>query len=159
MSEEMNELSEYRVNLDQVIQKGDHYIVAQDVAVLVKMNGLMSVGSILKSIPDDHLQEMIDFIEETYQEEPIGQTCHEELMILSLIMVQAEGSTIPMDKNFAAQSMHQTMTFLMMESLCRKGLIELKRENLSFDEAAGSRIIAKATKFGRDFVKGDEDDS
>lgn len=155
----MNELSEYRVNLDQVIQKDDHYIVAQDVAVLVKMNGLMSVGSIMKSIPDDHLQEMVDFIEETYQEEPIGQTCHEELMILSLMLIQAEGGQISMSEEFAVNSMHQTMLFLMMESLYRKGLIELIHENLSFDEASSNRSVAKATKQGRDFVKGDEDDS
>lgn len=159
MSKEMNELSEYRVNLDQVIQKDDHYIIAQEIAVLVKMNGLMSVGSILKSIPNDRLQEMIDFIEETYQDEPIGQTCHEELMILSLMLIQAEGGQLSMSEEFAVNSMHQTMLFLMMESLYRKGLIELLHENLSFDEASSTRFVAKATHQDRDFVGGNSDDS
>lgn len=150
--------NDWGVNLDMIIKDGSRYILAQDMATLIKMNGLITVGTLLKSIEDDKLQTMINFIEETFQDEDPGDhTCHEELMLLALMMVQAEGGQIGIDPDEAIKYMNSTMMYLMMESLSRKGLIELKHENISFDEAVANRVVAKATDAGKDFVRGDDD--
>jgi hypothetical protein len=150
--------TEYSVNLDCVIDT-EKYILASDVAMLVKMNGMMNVGSILKSIENEKLSMLVQHIEDTFhQEDPSDDSCHEELMILSLVMLQAEGGYINFDVDLAAKYMGQTVSFLMMESLFRQGLIELMHDNLSFDEAAGNRMVARATPAGRMFNERNKDD-
>jgi hypothetical protein len=54
--------------------------------------------------------------------------------------------------------MNQCLSFVMMEALFRKGLIELMHDNLSFDEASGNRIVARATPEGRKFNESSRDD-
>lgn len=159
MSEFDNE-ADYGVNLDLVIKTGSRYLIAQDMAVTIKMNGLMTVGMLLQSIETEALQGMINFIEETYEaEEPSDDTCHEELMLVTLMMIQAEGGQISLNPDVAIRAMSQTVMFLMMESLSRKGLVELRHENMSYDDAVSDRIVAKATQAGLDFAKnGGEDD-
>jgi hypothetical protein len=151
--------TEYSVNLDLIIKKGSNYILAQDMATLIKMNGLMTVGMLLKSIEDDKLQQMIDFIEETHHaEEPGDETCHEEIMLITLMMIYAEGGHLSMDDDAIIMRMPQTIMYLTIEHLYRKGLVELKHENISFDEAVANRVVAKITQAGLDFAKGLEDD-
>lgn len=150
--------ADYGVNLDLILKTGDRYLIAQEMAVTIKMNGLMTVGMLMQSIETDKLQHMIDFIEETYESaDPSDDTCHEELMLVTLMMIYAEGGQISMD--VAIRAMSQTVMFLMMESLSRKGLVELRHENMSYDDAVSDRIVAKATQAGLDFAKnGGEDD-
>ena len=155
----LNNNTDFVVNLDLVVSAGDRYIIAPDMAMLIKMNGLMTVGSLLKSIEDEKLTSMVEFIEATYEEDIGNDTCHEELMLVSLMMIQAEGGQLPLDPDIAIQAVSQTLLFIMMESLYRKGLIELHHENMSYDEAVSNRRIARATPKGLDFVKrGGEDD-
>lgn len=154
-----NDDVDYGVNLDMILKNGDRYIIAQDMAMLVKMNGLMSVGMLMKSIDDEKLHGMVEFIESTYETEPTDDTCHKELMLVTLLMIQAEGGQVTIDPDIAIRAMSQTVMFIMMESLFRKGLIELRHENMSYDDAVSDRIVAKATPAGLDFVKqGKEDD-
>lgn len=51
----LNEDEDYGVNLDLVIKTGSRYLIAQDMAVTIKMNGLMSVGILLQSIETEAL--------------------------------------------------------------------------------------------------------
>lgn len=152
--------ADYGINLDLILKTGDRYLIAQEMAVTIKMNGLMTVGMLMQSIETDKLQHMIDFIEETYESaDPSDDTCHEELMLVTLMMIYAEGGQISMDPDVAIRAMSQTVMFLMMESLSRKGLVELRHENMSYDDAVSDRIVAKATQAGLDFAKnGGEDD-
>lgn len=155
----LNEDEDYGVNLDLVIKTGASYLIAQDMAVTIKMNGLMSVGMLLQSIETEALQGMIDLIEETYEaEDPGDDTCHEELMLITLMMMQAEGGQIGLDPDIAIRAMSQTVMFIMMEGLSRKGLVELRHENMSYDDAVADRVVAKATQAGLDYAKQRKED-
>jgi hypothetical protein len=152
----MNEV-EYSVNLDAIINT-EKYILASDVATLVKMNGHMTIGTILKSLEYHKLTMFVQHIGDTVHiEEPSDETCHDELMILSLIMLQAEGGYINFDVDMAIKHLNQVVSFILMESLFRMGLIELMHDNLSFDEAAANRMIARATPAGKKFSQRQDD--
>lgn len=155
----MSNETDWVVNLNMILETGDRYLIAQDMAMLIKMNGLMTVGSLLKSIDDEKLQSMVQLIEETYEaEDPGDDTCHEELMLITLMMMQAEGGQIGLDPDIAIRAMSQTVMFIMMEGLFRKGLVELRHENMSYDDAVADRVVAKATQAGLDYAKQRKED-
>ena len=144
--------AEYSLNLDGIIATRDNFFLAGELAFLLKKQGLMSIGECMKSFNTSQLYKFVDHIEDTFgEEDPSENTCHEELFLIGLMFSVAEGESLQMSEDMYVDRMQNTMTLIMMESLHRKGLIELTHTNISFDEACKDRPVARATQRGIDW--------
>jgi hypothetical protein len=64
------------------------------------------------------------------------------LVALTMVLVQGEGLDVADGAELTAQ-MNQLVMFLTLESLGRKGLVDVKYNNISFDPEAGDAAIGE----------------
>lgn len=145
-------LQEYRINYDEIARRQGEYFIAPEISkIIISSGGLCGPGECIKQIKTPALMDFVERIES--DESETNSKFAEELFLIGLMMYKAEGGIITnsMVENAASEKESKlissiydaTIMFLVLESLFRKGLIDLKHNNISYDEAAKSRMIAK----------------
>lgn len=131
-----DDLSSMHINYEKVVES-DMLAVTRLLAANILKNPYMRVGDFIKNLADGDLEALRDIVE--------GDSDHprfEELLVISEMLAKAEGlSTDTLDDMTKRTNMLCAM--LTLESLFRKGLIELYHDNMSFGDEEGDKMIAK----------------
>lgn len=124
----------YFINLDKIQEYPNILAVTKLLALKIQKNPYMRIGNFLLNLSDQDLQILLE-IEET---DPLM----EDLLMMSFLLARAEGVENG-STELITNHLNMFKGFIVMESLFRKGLINLYHENLSFGEEDGDKLIAE----------------
>lgn len=109
-------------------------------AVDIIKNGYINVGEFFKNISDSDLKSYMNMAEN------IEGDAAAEILLLSEMLSIGEGLENGLDET-NQETMRNRMSHLIMylacESLARKGLVKLYRENMSFGDDMGSKTFVE----------------
>ena len=109
-------------------------------AVDIIKNGYINVGEFFKNISDSDLKSYMNMTEN------IEGDAAAEILLLSEMLAIGEGLENGLDET-NQETMRNRMSHLIMylacESLARKGLVKLYRENMSFGDDMGSKTFVE----------------
>lgn len=135
---EMDDIDDgFTVNLSEVVKSSDCLAVTRLLAADLIAKPYLSVGDWIGHVSDADLKNLVQGAELDKNDEVIL----EDLMLIFMMLRQAEGlPPVKEDEDFR-RGIGQLVTMLVGESLARKGLIKLYRENLSFGDDMGDKIV------------------
>jgi hypothetical protein len=124
---------------NEVVKDKELLAVTRLLASDLMVKNYLSVGDFLKNITDTDLKTLIDG-------SVIDDDNHElldDIMLIALMLSNAESSEEVKSLDDFQRIISQFISFLAMESLYRKGLIKLYRENMSFSKDMGDKMVAE----------------
>lgn len=105
-------------------------------------NPYISLGDWLKSLNDLSLREVLDASEATLENE--DSPMMEQLMLLTLMLAQAEGTLHGMNEmEELGKQIEMLRNYVIIVSLARKGLVRVFYENLTLGSDMGDRIVVE----------------
>ena len=136
MSFDFDEEGEFSINYQKVLNEDAFLPVTRLLAADLIKSQYMSIGDFIKALRDNTLEEL---------NEISGDENHphfEEIILLSEMLAAAEGT------NFGGvrevhQRLNMFITWLIFESLKRKGLVKIHYENLSFGDDMADKIVVE----------------
>jgi hypothetical protein len=130
---------EFSVNYEKVLHEDTFLPVTRLLAADLMKSQYMSVGDFLKNLSVDTLSQLTEISENE------NDPHFEEVVLITEMLAAAEGTNIG-----GAPEVHQRlnlfMTWLVVESLRRKGLVKVYYENISFGEDMADKIIVEKIK-------------
>lgn len=138
MDEFDEDLSDMTINYKKVIESKEMLSVTRLLAASITLNPYMAVGDFIKNLNGGDLKLLCDVVEDG-----TDNPRFEELLLISEMLAKAEGLGTETITDMTKR-VEMLSTMLVMESLFRKGLIDLYHENMSFGDDAGDKLIAKA---------------
>jgi hypothetical protein len=126
---------------DKVIDDKTMLSATRLLALDVNRNGYINVGEFFQKLSDSDLQAYLNMSESIDDDEASS-----EVLLVSEMLAIGEGLDNGLNEN-APETMQKRMTQLIMylacESLSRKGLVKLFRENMSFGDDMGNKMIVE----------------
>jgi hypothetical protein len=130
---------EFSVNYEKVLHEDTFLPVTRLLAADLMKSQYMSVGDFLKNLSVDTLSQLTEISENE------NDPHFEEVVLITEMLASAEGTNIG-----GAPEVHQRLnlfiTWLVVESLRRKGLVKVYYENISFGEDMADKIIVEKIK-------------
>ena len=127
----------FTILYDNVIKAKDLMPITRALAVDLVHSGYMRVGDFLKSLSDNDLQNLMEISDNDECE----QFC--EILLISEMLATGEGLSSSKDEQEYSDRMNQFCVLLALESLQRKGLVKLYRENMSFGDDMQDKIVVE----------------
>lgn len=128
------EFSELSINLEKVVVNNTFLPSTRLLAARLRINPYLTIGEYFKDLSDEDVFKLTDMID---RDDLV------EIVALSEMLALAEGN-----KSENLENCRQYASIFVMlvicESLHRKGLVDVYRENMTFDEQYGSKIVVKA---------------
>ena len=143
----MQESNMFGINLERVINSHESWAINKVLATKLSLHPHFTVGEFFQSIADDDLEFLSKAIAETNFEDHASA----ELFLMMILLCMAEGLEIADDEKLEARFDLLTM-FVTVESLRRKGMVEIKYEIISFGEDMANENFVRATPEGVNFV-------
>jgi hypothetical protein len=125
--------NEFLISFKNVCEDNTMLPTTRLLAVDIIKNGYINVGDFFKNMPESDLQSYLHMVEELNENVDAGA----EVLLLSEMLAIGEGLEIgfnPNEPKTMQARLSQLIMFLSCESLARKGLVKLYRENMSFGE-------------------------
>lgn len=129
----------YYVNCDLVSKDKDLLPVTKNLAKKLIQTEYLTVGEFFEGLSDEDLKTLLHGSEMT-DENP---NMLDDVLMLAMMLAGAEGANEIKDEHDAMKAVAQFTSFVALESLFRKGLIKLYRENMSFSDDLGDKIVAE----------------
>lgn len=129
----------FYVNCDEVSKDKSLLAVTRVLAQNLMRDSYMPVGQFFDEMCDADLQTLLVGSELDDDE----HVMLDDILLLSMMLAQAEGAVTIDNVEDARTAMGQFIGFIALESLARKGLIKLYRENMSFGDDLGDKVIAE----------------
>mgnify|MGYP003351098875 CR=1 FL=1 len=129
--------SSFFINYDMVITNKKFLNSTRLLAVDISENGYLSLSDYLKKLSNEDLKYLIG-VSENPEDDAFG-----ELIIVAETMAIGEGLEGSKDDEDIFCRVKMMIAFLVTESLYRKGLIKIFRENMSFGEDYSHKNIAE----------------
>lgn len=132
------DLSKFTINYKKIVSSTTMLTVTRLLASSLIINPYMRVGHFLKSLSDHDLEILTHLTNKSFDTDPQ----YEELLLMAEMLARAEGAT---SDNLDEITTHLEMFIMLIaiESLYRKGLVEVIHDNMSFGEDAGDLLIVK----------------
>ena len=127
-------LTDWYINLKAVMHDTDFLPSTRLLAALLKENPYMTVGQYFNITPDSDVFTLSDRVDR--------DDLH-ELLLLAEMLSAAEGCKSE-DIEDVTDHVNTFCGFVVCESLSRKGLADVMRENMSFDKQYGGLKIVRA---------------
>lgn len=131
--------------------------INKSLAFKLSFNSFQTVGQFFKDLSNDDLRFLLEKVELLGHEELPDQQEAEELytefMLLACLLAHGEGSEIVDDAEEVSRMTNVLCVLITTESLCRKGLVEVKYENMSLSDTESDRELARLTDAGREMFK------
>ena len=135
---ELNSGGEMSINYAEVTKSKDLLAVTRLLAADLIARPYMPVGDYMKSLSDSDLQMLVDLSEDD------SNPRYEDLILMSEMLAAAEGLPGTFDLEDVQKRIQIFVALLVVESLGRKGLVKVHRENYSFgDDMATKPIVEK----------------
>lgn len=129
--------SDFTINYDKLIGSTDMLAITRLLATHLSKNPYYSIGEFLKNLSDSDLELLME-IDATGEDDPrVG-----DIILIAEMLAAAEGVN-DRDLDTVVLRAGQMQVFITLESLYRKKLVKLYRENMSFGEDAGDKIICE----------------
>ena len=141
----MSEKDTMAIRFDRVAEDKSFLPVTRLLAIDIIKNPYLVVGDFMKEISDQDIELLLDIADDE-------DNCHfEELVLIPEMLAAAEGipNEYEDEKEMIATARARVaifITYLTIESLARKDLIIIHRENMSFGDDAGDRVVAEKLK-------------
>lgn len=134
--DKFNEETLFNVVIPKVLSDNTKLTVTRLLAASLTAEPYMTVQDFLIGISDKDLETLIDVAEDE-ESKNFG-----DLILIGEMLAQAEGLDAG-NLEVCQKRLSQLVSFLAVESLFRKGLIKIHRQNMSFGEDYGNKIIAE----------------
>ena len=134
---ELNIGGEMSINYAEVTKSKDLLAVTRLLAADLIARPYMPVGDYMKSLSDADLQMLVELSED--EKNPR----YEDLILMSEMLAAAEGLPGTFDLEDVQKRIQIFVALLIVESLGRKGLVKVHRENYSFGEDMASKPIVE----------------
>ena len=131
--------NEFLISFKNVCEDKTMLPTTRLLAVDITKNGYINVGDFFKNMPESDLQSYLHMVEEIHNE---NADAGAEVLLLSEMLAIGEGlenSLNATEMQPMQARMGQLIMFLSCESLARKGLVKLYRENMSFGEDVSNK--------------------
>ena len=140
MSFDFDDEGEFSINYKKVLNQVTFLPVTRLLAADLIKNQYMPIGDFIKSLKDNSLEELNEISENE------NHPNFEEMILITEMLAAAEGT------NFGGtpevhQRLNMFMTWLIFESLKRKGLVKIHYENLSFGDDMADKIVVEKIDF------------
>jgi len=129
----------YFVNCSLIAEDKGLLDVTRQLAKRLIQVDYMTVGEFFQYLPDESLKVLLHGSEMT-DENP---NMLDDILLIAMMLAGAEGASEIKDEHDAMKAVAQFTSFVALESLFRKGLIKLYRENMSFSDDLGNKIVAE----------------
>ena len=136
MNFDFDEEGEFGINYEKVLYEERFLPVTRLLAANLIKNQYMPIGNFIQSLKNDTLQELNDISEDEHHKK------FDEIVLLSEMLAAAEGTNIG-GLSSAHQRVNIFITWLVFESLKRKGLVKIHYENISFGDDMGDKIVVE----------------
>ena len=137
------------LNLKMVQDSPQTWSINKSLAFKLSLQPTMPVGDFFKGLSDADLRFLVMDCDQVGTDDEAEM----ELMLLATMLSSAEGLVINDDSEELIDRCNVLVTLIVSESLRRKGLVNLKYENLSLGEDARDLVIASMTEEGNEFAK------
>lgn len=138
----MSEKDSMSIRFDKVAEDKSFLPVTRLLAIDIIKNPYIVVGDFMRDISDQDIELLLDIADDE-------DNCHfEELILISEMLAAAEGIPNEYEDEMelvavARSRISMLLMYLAMESLARKNLIILHRENMTFGDDTGDKIVAE----------------
>lgn len=132
--------SHFTIMFNNVIEDKNLLATTRLLAVDISKNGYVNIGEFFQKMPQDDLKKYLNMAEDLDGDDSA------EVLLLSEMLAIGEGLDNGLDET-APETMQNRMSqlimFLACESLARQGLVKLYRENMSFGEDMGDKMLVE----------------
>lgn len=138
----MSEKESMTIRFDKVAEDKSFLPVTRLLAIDIIKNPYLIVGDFMRELSDNDVELLLDIVDD-------HQSPHyEDLILISEMLALAEGLPNEYANEDELVDTSRTrvatlITYLTMESLARKNLIILHRENMSFGDDMGNKVVAE----------------
>lgn len=127
----------YTINYAKVAGEKDLLAVTRLLASSLTNNPYITVGDFLKDLSDNDLAQLVEVIDDGEE-----HSNFEDLMLIAGMLSCGEGLPCGTVEDYQ-RCMNMLMTYIVCESLFRKGLIKIHRNNMSFGDDMASACVAE----------------
>jgi predicted transcriptional regulator len=127
---------EYVVNLPQVAKSTDCLAITRLLATKIMNQPYMTVEEFLNGLSDADVSQLVEVINDQDKN-------FEDLLLMAEMVAGAEGVGTSSTFETLRFRMAQLSTFIIIESLARKGLCRAFRQNMSFGDDMADKQIAE----------------
>jgi hypothetical protein len=132
----MDDNTPLQLNFDKIATHKEFLSVTRMLAIDIMKNPYLTPATFLKALSNEELQTLMEISDDDEHERM------DEIMLISEMLATAEGLH-PATLEIATERVNQFCIFLVLESLSRKELVNVKYENMSFGEDYKDAIIAE----------------
>lgn len=135
------DVGEYSIDHSKVLQSKECLAVTKLLAVDLMARPYMRVGDFFKNLSNADLDILMNLIESND-----GVNANEQfsdLILISEMLAGAEGLGGGQNVNDITDRANQLISFLIIVSLERKGLVKVHYENMSFGDDMGDKIVVE----------------
>lgn len=129
--------SPYVLNYAEIVKSKDMMAITRMLASDLMHNPYLVVGDWIKSISDAELEAIVKEMDRPDDRQ------YENLLLISAMLSSGEGCAPCASEDDFTMRMNQLVSFLVCESLARKGLVKVYHENMSFHEDMQEKIIVE----------------
>jgi hypothetical protein len=133
----MEDNQNYHVNFKHVANEKSLLAITRLLAMNLTKNPYMTIGDFIKNLSDGDLEEFVTIIDDGEH-----HTHFEDLMLISMMLSAAEGSD-GKSLDTCTQNLNALTTFIICESLYRKGFVKIYHDNMSFGEDMKDKMIVE----------------
>jgi hypothetical protein len=131
---------EFSINYHKVLHQETFLPITRLLAADLIKSQYMSIGDFIKSLKDNSLEELNEISENE------NHPNFEEMILITEMLAAAEGTNLGGTPE-VHQRLNMFMTWLIFESLKRKGLVKIHYENLSFGDDMADKIVVEKIDF------------
>ena len=128
----------YVLNYGEIAKSKDMMAMTRLLATDLMNNPYLIVGDYIKGISDSDLDTLVKEMDK-----PEGDQSYDNLLLIAEMLATGEGCAPSETADQFGDRMTQLVTFLVCESLARKGLIKVFHDNMSFHEDMKDKNIAE----------------
>lgn len=126
-------------DMEKIIRAEGLLPITKSVAKLLLKNQYLSLGKFFKRISDDHLQELMEIIDDADNEFNDGM---EDIVLMTEMLSRAEG--VPSESiEDITENVNYFGACVTCVSLERKGLVRVFYENMSFGKELGEQTLVE----------------
>jgi hypothetical protein len=128
----------FSINIQKLIGDNTLLAVTRLLGADLLARPYMAVGDFFKSLTDNDLQTLLKASEPDTQDEVM-----DDILLIGMMLRSAEGLEPLNELDQSKDIVQKIITFLVLESLYRKGLIKLYHENMTFGDDMEDKMIAE----------------
>lgn len=144
----MKNIDPFSINYDKIIHHTGYCSATRLLAAQLRGNSMMLVSKFFKELSDNELEELRELSEQS----EIDDVCLSEVMLLTLMLTSAEGTSALTEEELMGQ-LTVSKIFISTAYLHRQGLVTADFESFSYGSDMENSIIAIPTAMGIEFSK------